>query len=123
MLDFQLIALAVRHLLMTFTVSAPQTTVWAVERSPFSDELFFDLNASEQTSPAEREYYHRLARIVQTKYKKYGFIFLPAKPLAKLLEGIRKRNRPGEEKIDLEYLRRLETAYTGLQEKMRPLQI
>ena len=114
--EFQLTAIVVRYLIFAHLIVPARTSVIAAERSPFSDELFFDLNIDD--CPKEyRADYKALLAVVQSKFSRYGFLFLEADSTAQLLNNIKKRNRPGEEKISEDYLNSVNTAYEIFQQR------
>lgn len=121
MFVFQLSALVIRYLLLANTNVPRWANALVAERSPFSDEIFFGMNAS-YCSKQQRKDYRNLADVVKSKLEgNYGFYFLESQSPQQLLHGIRARGRPGEERIDEAYLARLESEYARFKKRVAPL--
>lgn len=90
-------------------------STWFAERSPFSDELFFDINRGNCTTECA-DVYKKCARILKSKFLNCHFYFMPRLPASELVERIRKRARAGEDAstISKAYLEALESAHADL---------
>lgn len=114
---FQLTALVVRYLLITNTIYPAATKILVIERSPYSDHMFFDLNKAHCTQ-TQIDIYERIAGSIEEKFNKSHFYFLPTISIKLLLDGIAARNRTGEECINAAYLQSLEDAYELLKTRV-----